>query len=464
MEGTQNSEDEFNKPETEELVSLGSVFHSLNNAILDEDMHVDDHEKFDLPEKRFRLPTKNWKEIYSDLGMLQYKSKTVCKVIELQVEVRNDEAHSFINLMSSKEIQSLVKQAKTKNGYKYLHIGSIIAGCEPLYRKGIPATVFMTLLDVRHNRYCDMLMGGISAPMAAGATAFDVVPNFAISLSDPHLDKVLMFQFGTHYLDMKPGSRTHALYFALYGRLFNTTVPIVKDPRSDKSKAKYSLLWQTQTKGAQLTVPKMINLADIQVPKNWIIDTRALQQRTMPKNLTTIASIKETPGKAHILFDEPNSRKSFGSSSKGFQRIESSLSTQCNHLNCIPDSQGSLYCSNCKQSFREPATLISNPLTQTINHCEHPQFSELDDGSLQCDHCKYVKNTFHVRMILSGHNTPFSEPDIIASEKASTSVPIEVPKGIPPFCDFMLNSSDDKFSIPYWPQHVIAQGQPDATT
>ena len=78
-------------------------------------------------------------------------------------------------------------------------------------------------------------MGGISAPMVAGPTAFDVIPNFAISLLDDHLDKVLMFQFGTQYLNMKPVSRTHALWFALYGRLFNSTVPIVKDPRAEKS-------------------------------------------------------------------------------------------------------------------------------------------------------------------------------------------------------------------------------------
>ena len=58
-------------------------------------------------------------------------------------------------------------------------------------------------------------MGGISAPMAAQAITFDVIPNFSISLLDDHLDKILMFQFGTQYLDMKPGSRTHALFFSL---------------------------------------------------------------------------------------------------------------------------------------------------------------------------------------------------------------------------------------------------------
>ena len=76
-----------------------------------------------------------------------------------------------------------------------------MAGIEPLYRKGIPATVMMTLLDFRHNRYCDMLMGGISAPMAAGATAFDVIPNFAVSLLDDHLDKVLQSGFNNLFVN-----------------------------------------------------------------------------------------------------------------------------------------------------------------------------------------------------------------------------------------------------------------------
>ena len=94
---------------------------------------------------------------------------------------------------------------------------------------------------------------------------------------------------------------------------------------------------------------------------------------------------------------------------------------------------------------------MSNPLTQQIPTCQHPQFTELDDGRLQCNHCSYVQPLFHCRMILFGQNTSFSD-DHFAEPK------------IPPFYEFILQSSDDKFSIPFWPQHVLTLGQPDATT
>ena len=109
--------------------------------------------------------------------------------------------------------------------------------------------MLITLLDVRNNCYANILIRGIYAPMVVGATTFDVIPNFSISLLDDHLDKILIFQFGTQYLDMKPGSRTHALFFALYGGLFNIIVPLVKYTKSDKFKACYSLLWKTESKG-----------------------------------------------------------------------------------------------------------------------------------------------------------------------------------------------------------------------
>ena len=79
------------------------------------------------------------------------------------------------------------------------------------------------------------------------------------------------------------------------------------------------------------------------------------------------------------------------------------------------------------------------------------QFTELDDGSLQCNHCPYVQPIFHVRMILSRHQTSFSEDRFVDPQ-------------IPPFHDFMLQSSDDKYFIPFLPQHVISSGKPDATT
>ena len=154
---------------------------------------------------------------------------------------------------------------------------------------------------------------------------------------------------------MKPGSKTHALFFALYGHFFNNTMPIVKYPRSHKSKARYSLLWQTKTKGAQLTVPKMINLADIKVPKEWIIDVRALKQLDVPHKLTTIASIHENTNEAHISFEDsrPSSSSSSSYSTQSssnnlmLTRSSSTLSRKtlpvCSHDDDIPNPTGPLF-------------------------------------------------------------------------------------------------------------------------
>ena len=439
-----------------EFVSLSTVFDPINDINVDEASSSKAADQFEVPTDRFKLPVKKWNEIYGDLGFLSYRTKTICKLIELQVVVRNDQPFHYINLLSSKDIQGLVKQAKQKNGFKYLHIGSIVAGIEPLYRKGIPATVFMTLLDVRHNRYSDMLMGGISAPMVAGATAFDVVPNFAISLLDDHLDKVLMFQFGTQYLNMKVGSRTHALWFALYGRLFNTTVPIVKDPRASGSQQKYSLLWQTDSKGAQITVPRMLQLSEVNVPREWIVDLKSLKQLESPKNLTTIAHVQEHNNQARISFRD--SASSSDSTSLLHPQLMRSLSNPVRQIlsperhnhQSRPQDPHLLHHhvpSPFPSSSENQSSTVSNPLTV---QCHHPQFQELENGSMQCTNCAYIHPRY-VRMLISGQQTSLTQ--------AKLEEPV-----IPTFEDFMLKSVDEKYYIPCWPQHVIGPNQPDAPT
>ena len=75
---------------------------------------------------------------------------------------------------------------------------------------------------------------------------------------------------------------------------------------------------------------------------------------------------------------------------------------------------------------------------------------ELDDGSMQCTNCPFIRPRY-VRMIMFGQQTSFND--------AKLEDPV-----IPTFQDFLVKSADDKYSIPCWPQHVIAAGQPDVPT
>ena len=85
------------------------------------------------------------------------------------------------------------------------------------------------------------------------------------------------------------------------------------------------MLWQSEAKGAQITAPRMLQLADIQVPKEWLVDMRALRQLEGPRNMTTIAQVQETYDQARISFA---STQTSYASSRSQSRSDASTSHQ----------------------------------------------------------------------------------------------------------------------------------------
>lgn len=72
-------------------------------------------------------------------------------------------------------------------GYKFLHLGCVQTLIFPLFRRGLNAFVLACLMDSRHIEFVDALIGVMQAPLHDGPIYLTVYPNFAVSLSNPHI-------------------------------------------------------------------------------------------------------------------------------------------------------------------------------------------------------------------------------------------------------------------------------------
>jgi len=148
---------------------------------------------------------------------------------------------------------------------KYLNLGCIRIGINPLTHQGLNTFVLATVCDLTHNKYNDSLIGGIVAPLSHGPIYFDYYLNFSIYTFDETIDQILQLQIQATGFDMHQKRNNIALPFKGCFHHTNTLWPTICHTPSRDSKS--SIVVLTDSKNQKIE-HQTICWEDLTFPKH----------------------------------------------------------------------------------------------------------------------------------------------------------------------------------------------------
>ena len=116
-----------------------------------------------------------------------------------------------------------------------MHIGLVQVTVKPLAKLGLKAAILLSLRDARFNDFQDGVLGIIESSLCHGPVHFDCYPYFTVSLSDPHILKVLTLNIKMHGYNILPGSQPLALIYRIYYKVTGTNMSfqaLSKNPKN----------------------------------------------------------------------------------------------------------------------------------------------------------------------------------------------------------------------------------------
>jgi len=320
-------EHEFGKKSMEELEKESSLSSWASTSTSGQHMENAADLTFNepSPSKDWKLPPIKPQEVYDKIPMFHMIAKTSIKIRERALTTKAN-----LNTMMKVPLLNIedIEQAK-KQKYKYMHLGAVKIGINPLHRSGQNTYVFSALLDQRWTKFTEALLGGVQAPLNAGPVSFTAFPNFACSLSDPHVLDVLTLGIQTAgYETFKSAAHNLAIFFSICVRFTNTLVPaVIHADRNTVTMLNYD-------EGMQPMVPHQIPRAQLKPPASWITSWEspsASASSTLEQSV-----IKEVDGQVVVSF--PN--QSHTNQSSLAQRGEfTTIPTSSSFTNPIPSYQ-----------------------------------------------------------------------------------------------------------------------------
>ncbi|XLS55306.1 hypothetical protein HN51_005061 [Arachis hypogaea] len=241
------------------------------------------------------------------------KSDYIIKTAEKNIPLRLDSSEKF-HLLTKQSVREHARY------YKYLYIGCIQVAVNPLIREGLSASILMCLRDIRHNDFQDSLIGIVETSLGHGLVYFNCFQTKQ-SVMDTCNSRVLL-----------------------------------------KSQDRETILFVTDMTKANVTVPRLINWDEIDLPQSWSID-RAIP--TQPRQAHLLREIKQDElGKVEIFFDRQNSFSSrsevgtsndFASVRRSFSvTSQSQFSKVSRPVNSEINISGLQINSNISQPFYQP--------------------------------------------------------------------------------------------------------------
>ena len=189
-------------------------------------------------------------------------------------------------------------------GFKFIHIGLIQVGIKPITRRGINASVLLRLIDARFTNENQARLRMVEANVSHGPISFNVNPDLTLSLDDGAPEKALTLRINTSGYHMIEGSRSLALVYRIYYKLFKTNLDpqaLIKDPKDQ------TLLLQANREDINVNVPKMIKWEDIKLPEEWNLPNEMPPTIQKPINLDEANNLESVTqyqdGTVKIRFD-----------------------------------------------------------------------------------------------------------------------------------------------------------------
>ena len=146
--------------------------------------------------------------------------------------------------------------------FSYLHIGLVQIAVKPLTRKGINASVLMSLRDARFKNFKDSILGMITASLYDAPVYFNCYPDISLALDDPNIVKALTLNIASSGHDMEEDSKPFALIYRIYYRLLGTQLN--PGARINKEHTGKTMLIQCSTFDARIQPFKL--------PTEWLLE------------------------------------------------------------------------------------------------------------------------------------------------------------------------------------------------
>jgi len=121
-----------------------------------------------------------------DLPMFKFCASTLIRYCSNNVPLSLGQSVYQIPL-----IQQSNRDWGLEHGFKYVHLGLIQFGINPLVRPGLNTYVLNCIKDYRHNHFSDVLISGFQAPLHNAPVWSSSLPRFQVSLIDPYISTLL---------------------------------------------------------------------------------------------------------------------------------------------------------------------------------------------------------------------------------------------------------------------------------
>ncbi|KAG9453471.1 hypothetical protein H6P81_006375 [Aristolochia fimbriata] len=145
-------------------------------------------------------------------------------------------------------------------------------------------------------------MGVMETSLTSGPVYFNIYPDLALSMTDPHLLKSLSLNLMIHNYHFLPGSETIVIVYRIYYRVLNTLTSHVKVV-SEKGK---TTLVESNMISTKTAVPQTLRWDEIEFPATWQMSEVTVPQTLDNRDVEQI--IHDADGNVEITF-APNLRR-----------------------------------------------------------------------------------------------------------------------------------------------------------
>ena len=244
------------KDGTVSLAERRSSFSQCSTIDLDSSIiHIDESNL----SAEWKLPSLLPKEIYK-LKLWEYVAAQHFRVSSVDIAFTDADNPVHINLLDRSQIDWAQKQ-----GYKYVHLGAIRLGLNPLVRPFLNVSSLCVAVDTRHKHFSNAIIGGLATPLHAGPAFGTIYPKFSVSLFDPHIYELLKAYVLPQGFSMMDGSRIIQLKAAVIVRFGNDTLPPLQFPVHNTPRP-LSVVEKDISRKAQ---PVLFDWRGIQYPQEW---------------------------------------------------------------------------------------------------------------------------------------------------------------------------------------------------
>lgn len=218
----------------------------------------------------WRMPKIKPSKIY-DLPMFKFRASTLFKYCSHNVPLSLGQSVYQIPLIQQSDIDQGLE-----NGYKYVHLGLIQFGINPLVRPGLDTSVLSCIIDSRHNKFSDALISGFQAPLHNGPVWSSALPRFQVFLTDPYVTSLLQAYVQFFGFDIAESSDIAQLHTTTYLRFISTTMPALNPKLIQRATSENVVV------GPDNVTPLTFGFAKLIVPEEWSADYQLVQSRISP--------------------------------------------------------------------------------------------------------------------------------------------------------------------------------------